>query len=164
MNLQAALRLSLVFGVVSVLVNGTICGASPTTKPEQPAATVTFAPPVSPELQAADERVKQAESQLDVAKKQLSAAKSLLKAAEADLKAAKADKQALALRTAAAGLATEAGMQAPRSLAQQVSGPHPTTSTGLTQQEGSAPAHSMDFNAEPMAQPAEPSTFPIQLR
>jgi hypothetical protein len=163
MNLQTALRLSLVFGVVSVLVNGTACGASPTTKPEQPAATVGFAPPVSPELQAADERVKQAESQLDVAKKQLSAAKSLLRAAEADLKAAKADKQALALRTAAAGLATEAGMQAPRSLAQQVSGP--PTGSGLTQQEAAAPARSMDFNAETMSQPAaEPSTFPIQLR
>ena len=166
MKSQAALRLSLVIGVVSVLINSTVCGASPTTKSDQPTPSVSFAPPVSPEMQAADQRVKQAETQLDVAKKQLSAAKSLLKAAEADLKAARADKQALALRTEAAGLATEAGMQAPRSLAQQVSGPTSTTvGAGLTSQETAAPARSMDFNAETVSQPTvEPSTFPIQLR
>lgn len=118
MKLSAALQLSLVIS----LAFGTACGASPLTKKEPAAGTTMSGTTVimTPELQTADVRVKQAENQLELAKKQLAAAKSILRAAEADLKAARAEREALALRTQAQGMAEEAGMRPDnnRSLAQ----------------------------------------------
>lgn len=102
MKTKTVAHLSLLVGLLTLNL-GTACGAAPD-------ATPNFTMTTTPELEAADNRVRQAEAQLDVAKKQLSAAKSLLKAAEADLRAARADREALALKTQAQGLAEEAGM------------------------------------------------------
>jgi hypothetical protein len=105
MRTKTVAHLSLLIGLLSLNL-GTACGAAPDASNPSPNFTMT----TTPELEAADNRVRQAEAQLDVAKKQLSAAKSLLRAAEADVRAAKADREALALKTQAQGLAEEAGM------------------------------------------------------
>src|SRR5277367_5942513 len=60
---------------------------------------------VSPQMQAAADRVNKARADLDLARKRLSASKAILKAADSELKAARADQQALALQTQAQQLA-----------------------------------------------------------
>jgi hypothetical protein len=107
MKLTASLTLSL----ATMVAVGTACGASTLGKSSTGATSTGSTVIITPELQNADARVKQASSQLELAKKQLKAAQSILKAAEADLKAAKSEREAIALRTQAQGLASEAGMK-----------------------------------------------------
>lgn len=108
MKTKTAAHLSLLIGLVSMSLTGTACGAAPTdASTPSPNFTMTG---TTPELDRADERVRQADAQLVVARKQLKASQQLLKAAEADLRAAKADRDALALKTQAQNLADEAGM------------------------------------------------------
>lgn len=107
MKIKSAAHLCLLIGLISVNMGGTACGATPTDASTSPSFTMTGN---TPELDRADERVRQAEAQLGVARKQLKASQQLLKAAEADLRAAKAEREALALKTQAQNLADEAGM------------------------------------------------------
>jgi hypothetical protein len=94
----------------SLLLCGTVYGA------DSPVATPTTTPApikaeLSPELQAAAERIDLSKSKLDQARQQLSAAKAMLKAAEAEFRAARADQEALSLRTEARKLADASGLQ-----------------------------------------------------
>lgn len=108
MKTKTAAHLSLLIGLVSMSLTGTACGAAPTdAMSPSPSFTMTGS---TPELDRADERVRQADAQLAVARKQLKAAQQLLKAAEADVRASKAERDALALKTQAQNLADEAGM------------------------------------------------------
>lgn len=100
---------------------GIACGAQPAAAPANStpaaapdlsaiAATANGETPVSPQLQAAADRVTKAKTDLDTAHKRLNASKAVLKAADAEFKAAKADQQALSLQTQAQALATASGM------------------------------------------------------
>jgi hypothetical protein len=60
---------------------------------------------MTPEIQAASQRVDQTKTKLDQARRQLDAAKASLKAADAEYRAAKADMEALTLRRQADNLA-----------------------------------------------------------
>lgn len=75
-----------------------------------PVTSTTTSSKTTPELDAADNRVKQSKQDLELAKKQLVAAKAVLKAAEAEYKAAQQEFTALSLRTQADGLAEESGL------------------------------------------------------
>jgi hypothetical protein len=107
MKIKLAAHLSLLIGLVSMNMVGTACGAAPADASSTPSFTMTG---TTPELDKADERVRQADAQLGVARKQLKASQQLLRAAEADLRAAKAAREALALQTQAQSMADEAGM------------------------------------------------------
>ncbi len=112
------------YSVTPILLSGAIsiaCGAQPSTTqsnvnaPETPdlssiAASANGEAPVSPQLQAALDRVTKAKADLDNAHKRLNASKAILKAADAEFKAAKADQQALTLQSQAQALATASGM------------------------------------------------------
>lgn len=192
MKIKSAAHLSLLIGLISVNMVGTACGAAPTdASTSAPSFTMTGN---TPELDRADERVRQAEAQLGVARKQLKASQQLLKAAEADLRAAKAEREALALKTQAQSLADEAGMTpstappvgpAPKAIAAapttkkvEKAEPVVTTapaataaSTGVTNTTpvaGAAelkPMQAVDFNAEPLnADEATTAAPPVQLR
>lgn len=83
---------------------GTTCGADafsfgrPAPEPSAPVE-------MTPEMQAASQRVDQTKTKLDQARRQLEAAKASLKAADAEYRAAKADMEALTLRKQADNLA-----------------------------------------------------------
>lgn len=134
MKLTAGVGLSL----ATLLAASTACGAHPLSKNHDGATSTGSTVIITPELQNADARVKQASSQLDLARKQLKAAQSILKAAEADLKAARAEREAIALRTQAQGLAQEAGMkpEGNKALAEADSAAVTLSKTGAAAQPG----------------------------
>lgn len=165
MTAQNALKIGILAGLL-VATNGTACGAKPLARkaPVAPATELR-----TPELDRADERVKQAKVQLETAKKQLNAARALLRAAEADLKASEADREALALRTTAHGLAHESGLpiaQAPNhkretAEAQPPAAPAASATPAPAPQDGSDQStriQPLDFNADPAA------SAPLPLR
>ncbi len=80
------------------------------TTPATTAAPVNQTETLSPQLQAAAQRVEKAKVDLDTAHKRLNASKAVLKAAESELRAAQADQQALSLKTEAQKLADASGM------------------------------------------------------
>ncbi len=182
MKTKAIAQISLATGLLSLSLAGTACGADTLPNPSNSASPSFTMSSSTPELEAADQRVKQTDAQLQVAKKQLIAAKSLLRAAEADLRAAKADKQALALNTQAQGLAAEAGMTpstAPRALAQAPARVPALTSNGITttnvdllaapptapSRDGSVTKPVSDFDAEPVDAEETSARAPsLQLR
>ncbi len=172
MKPQTAVRRSLIIGLFGLTAFGTACGAENISIKPAPSTMPSAIKVTTPEMAAAEDRVRQAQSQLETARKQLTAARSLLKAAEADLKAARAEREALALRTQAQGLAQESGMvrnSTPVSLAAkpyvptestQAPAPQPTTPPAETNQ---GRVQQLDFNAEPLPAGTEPSPI-IQLR
>jgi hypothetical protein len=143
---------------------GTTCGAKPLIKPAAPVDVS----PSTPELSAANDRVRQAKAQWDIAKKQVDAARALLRAAEADYRAAVADREALALKTTAQGLADASGLvqssaakpkSVPADVPAQVAAP-------VAAPVAAAPAPAQDLSQTRIQQNdfnAEPSD-PIQLR
>lgn len=178
MKRRPVAHLSLLLGLVSLGLVGTTCGVSAAGESTNaPTFTVSDR---TPELDAADQRVAQADAQLQVAKKQLSAAKTLLRAAEADLKAAKAERDALALKQQAQGMADEAGMgpakaatvppvtSAPKQVAVKVKEETETKVT-TTPVVTTTPANTestatVDFNAQPLSQDESAPVPQVQLR
>ena len=188
MKTKKAAHLSFLIGLVSMSLTGTACGAAPNNA-STPAPTFTMTGN-TPELDRADERVRQADAQLNIAKKQLRAAQQLLKAAEADLRASKAERESLAIKAQAQNLADEAGMtpsvappvgNEPKAIA--VAQPKnatkaekkpliaspvttaPVVSTPVTESAPTElkPIHNVDFNVEPLNtdETAAPAAAPV---
>ena len=146
---------------------GIACGAQPANVPAtqpsaapspsiapstvSPGASVYDPAAVSPQLQAAADRVTKARGDLDLAHKRLNASKAIVKTADAEFKAAKADQQALTLQSQAKELADASGMSetTPPAITAAPGQAAPTQSITNTDQSPDNAGQTFDFSGTP---------------
>lgn len=169
-NNRKVIVLATILATTTGLGFGTAGGAKLLEKPKPAAAPVDVSPS-TPELSAANDRVKQCKAQWDIAKKQVEAARALLRAAEADYRAAVADREALALKTTAQGLADASGLvqssPAVKPKAAPIVAPAQSAAAEPTAAPVAAPAPAQDLSQTRIQQTdfnATESSEPIQLR